>query len=70
MNLYEFEYRDSSDPACPIFTSRVKGYNLEHAIEKWCDSPNADGWIILRAAVVRPNKIRSEWNWQKLDYIT
>jgi len=62
--LYEIEYKDP-DPGCPVFRLRLRAVNVEHAMERFCDSDDRDGggWDVLRVARVREDKPRREWNW-------
>lgn len=47
LKLFDIEYQDESGDS-PVFTQRVKAYDREHAEMKFYDSPDADGWVILR----------------------
>ena len=44
---YRIEYRDE-DPSCPIFSCTVKAHDREHALERFLDAPDGDGWVIVR----------------------
>lgn len=48
MKRYRIEYRDDCDPGCPTFTTHVRAYDREHAIERFHDAPDGDGWEILK----------------------
>lgn len=52
---YRIEYRDDADPGCPVFTTYVRATSREHAIERFHDAPDGDGWEILD--VVRAREI-------------
>lgn len=48
MKRWRIEYRDDADDGCPVFTTHVRGYTREHAIERFHDAPDGDGWEILK----------------------
>jgi hypothetical protein len=54
MKRYRIEYRDDSDPGCPTFTTHVKAYDREHAIERFLSTPDGEGWEILKIEVAKP----------------
>ena len=46
--LYEITYRDGSDG--PTFKQRTWAYSLEHAEQRFYDSPDGDtGWLAVSA---------------------
>ncbi len=47
MKRYRIDYRDDSDPGCPIFTAYVRAYDRGHAIDRFLDAPDGEGWEIL-----------------------
>lgn len=62
MHLYAIEYKDR-DPCCPVFTTRLRAYSIEHAIEKFQD--DGDDWELLRIARVT-DRPKHRWRWHKL----
>lgn len=46
LHRYRITYRDTHDPACPIFTWTTWAYSAAHAEEKFFDSDD-DGWTIV-----------------------
>ena len=47
MKRYRIEYRDDCDPGCPIFKTTIKAYDREHAVERFLDAPDGEGWEII-----------------------
>ena len=57
MNRYRIKYRDESDLGCPVFSCVLKAHDREHAIERFHDAPDGDGWEIVdvvKIATVAP----------------
>jgi hypothetical protein len=45
--LHLLRYTDASDPSSPVFETRIWAYNSDHAIDKFFDSEDSDGWTVL-----------------------
>ena len=53
MKNYTIRYRDA-DPGCPVFSTTVKAYSRDHAIERFLDSDDGDdGWIVVSVELAR-----------------
>jgi hypothetical protein len=51
--LYEIKYTDPSDSDCMgTMSQRVFAYNTEHALDKFYNSVDADGWKALSTSRV------------------
>lgn len=65
---YELVYRDNSDMS-PEATQVVWAYDQEHAIEKFFDGPDFEGWTLLKIA--RVNDVpRHRWRWHTVGIAT
>lgn len=51
MRRFRIRYRDL-DGACPVFSCTVKGYDRDHALERFFDEPGDDDWKILSVKAV------------------
>jgi hypothetical protein len=47
MRPYILRYLDKDDECCPVMTVRYRGHSGEHAIERFYESEDSDGWIVL-----------------------
>lgn len=52
MKRYRIEYRDDCDRGCPVFVTTVRGYDQDHAIERFRDAADGEGWEILKISEV------------------
>lgn len=52
MKRYRIRYRDADDPGCPEMTVIYKGYDKVHAIERFWESPDGEGWEITGVTLV------------------
>jgi hypothetical protein len=50
--LYAVTYTDPSDFAIGELVQRIWAYNIEHALDRFYGSEDADGWKALRVARV------------------
>lgn len=52
MRRYRIEYPDSGDGGCPTFSAVWRGYDKEHAVDRFMSAPDADGWEIIKISEV------------------
>jgi hypothetical protein len=50
MKRYRIEYRDE-DPGCPVFCAIVRAHDRDHAIERFLDAPDGEGWVIVKVTL-------------------
>lgn len=62
---YAIEYRDSDDKGCPVFTWRTWAYSFAHALDRFHESEDAEGWTALRIARVMAERPSSFWTWRE-----
>lgn len=62
---YAIEYRDSDDEGCPVFTWRTWAYSFAHALDRFFESEDAEGWTALRIARVMAERPSSFWTWRE-----
>lgn len=56
LKRYCIEYR-SDDPGSPTFTTIVKRYSVEHAIDAWNESGSSEGFVILNVYLMPTAKV-------------
>lgn len=52
MKRYRIEYRDAGDPDIQ-FAASWRGYDKAHAMERFEEAPDADGWEITRITEIK-----------------
>lgn len=53
MHRYVIRYRTANDPCCPDFAWHCRAHSIEHAIERFCEGPMSEGWLLLDIERVR-----------------
>lgn len=61
---YAIEYKDDSGDLVTVFTWHCWAYSKCHALEKFYDGPDSDGWVPVRIARMS-EKPRTAWRWQR-----
>ena len=56
MIRFKIHYKDKLDDCCPVFTTIIKAYSKEHAIELFFNDPYDTDWIIINIQKIKESK--------------
>lgn len=68
--VIEYGTRDGeTGEVCDLMQWRTRAYDAEHAIEKFYDHGDDDGFVPVRVAYIEGREARShEWQWEEVGH--